>query len=199
MTLKTISQEPTPTVDYSGYGQTEVSGGDLELLTGLAERQKELEAQISAKQAEIKDLEAQVREISWKQIPELLDSLNMESFRLRDGSEISVEENLRMSIPKDPDRRAEVIAWLLANDGAYLIKEEFGIKFDKGEGDAAQQFKEYCEKYPGRLNMAHFEGVETNSVKSFVKHKLEDGEEVPLALLGAHRQTIAKIKEGKKR
>jgi hypothetical protein len=47
--------------------------------------------------------------------------------------------------------------------------------------------------------MAHFEGVETNSVKAFVKAKLQDGEEVPLAKLGGHRQTIAKIKEGKKR
>ena len=199
MTLKTTSPAPTPTVDYSGYGQTEVSGGDLELLTGLAERQKELEGQISAKQAEVKDLEAQVREISWKQIPELLDSLNMESFKLKDGSEITVKEDLRLSIPKDPDRRAEVIAWLIANDGEYLIKEEFGFKFDKGDGDAAKQFEEYCAKYPGRLNMAHFEGVETNSVKAFVKAKLQDGEEVPLAKLGGHRQTIAKIKEGKKR
>jgi hypothetical protein len=47
--------------------------------------------------------------------------------------------------------------------------------------------------------MARSETVETNSVKAFVKAKLEDGEEVPLALLGGHRQTIAKIKEGKKR
>ena len=164
-----------PTVDYSGYGQTEVSGGDLELLAGLAERQQELEAKITERQAEVKDLEAQVREISWKQIPELFDSLNMEFFRLKDGSEIKVTETLRLSIPKDPERHAEAIAWIVANDGEYLIKEEFGFKFDKSQGDAAKQFAEYCEKYPGRLNMAHSEGVETNSVKAFLKNKLEDG------------------------
>jgi len=181
----------TPEIDYSGYGQTEVSGGDLELLAGLAERQKELEAKIAERQAEVKDLEAQVREISWKQIPELLDSLNMSSFKLRDGSEITVTETLRLSIPKE--RQAEAIAWLIANDGEFLVKEEFGFKFDKGEGDAAKQFAEYCAKYEGRLNMAHFEGVETNSVKAFIRAKLEDGEEVPLAMLGGHRQTISKI------
>lgn len=187
------------TVDYSGYGQTEVSGGDLELLTGLADRQKELEGQIAMKQAEIKDLEAQVREISWKHIPELLDSLNMESFKLKDGSEITVKEDLRLSIPKDAERRAEVIKWLIDNDGEYLIKEEFGFKFDKGEGDAAKKFEEFIATYEGRLRMDKFEGVETNSVKAFLKNKLADGEEVPLARLGGHRQTIAKIKEGKKR
>ena len=187
-----------PTVDYSGYGQTEVSGGDLELLTGLAERQIELEAKIAERQEEIKDLEAQVREISWKQIPELFESLYMELFRLQDGSEITVVEQLRLSIPKDEERHAEVIAWLIENNGSYLIKEEFGFKFDKGQGDAAKQFAEYCEKYPGRLNMAHFEGVETNSVKAFIKNKLEEGEEVPLSMLGGHRQTIAKIKPPKK-
>jgi len=187
-----------PKIDYSGYGQTEVSGGDLELLTGLAERQKELEEQIAAKLAEVKDLEAQVREISWKQIPELLDSLNMESFKLKDGSEIAVQETLRLSIPKDPDRRAEVIQWLIENDGEYLIKEEFGFRFDKGEGDAAKNFAAFIETYEGQLRMERFEGVETNSVKAFVKAKLEDGEEVPLSKLGGHRQTIAKIKESKK-
>jgi hypothetical protein len=194
--MKTANE---PTVDYSGYGQTEVSGGDLELLAGLAERQKELEGKISERQAEIKDLEAQVREISWNQIPELLDSLNMESFKLKDGSEIKVTAKLRLSIPKDPDRLAEVIKWIIENDGEYLIKEEFGFKFDKGQGDAANQFAAYCEKYPGRLNMAHSEGVETNSVKAFLKNKLEDGEEVPLAMLGGHRQTIAEITLPKKR
>ena len=193
------TNSPTPAIDYSGYGQTEVSGGDLELLAGLAERQKELEAQIAERQAEIKDLEAQVREISWKQIPELLDSLNMSSFKLLDGSEITVTETLRLSIPKDEDRRAEVIAWLIENDGEYLIKEEYGFKFDKGEGDLAKQFAEHCEKFEGRLNMAHFEGVETNSVKSFLKTKLEDGEDVPLSMLGGHRQTIYKITLPKKK
>ena len=188
-----------PAVDYSGYGQTEISGGDLELLAGLAERQKELEAQITERQAEVKDLEAQVREISWKQIPELLDSLNMESFKLKDGSEITVKEDLRLSIPKDPERHAEVIAWLTENEGEYLIKEEFGFKFDKGQGDEAKQFAEYCEKYPGRVNSTHFEGVETNSVKAFLRSKLEDGEEVPLAMLGGHRQTISKITLPKKK
>jgi len=193
-----MSTTKEPKVDYSGYGQTEVSGGDLELLTGLADRQRDLEAQIAEHQAEIKDLEAEVREIAWKQIPELLDSLNMESFKLKDGSEITVKETLRLSIPKDPDRRKEVITWLIENEGEYLIKEEFGFKFDKGEGDAAKQFEEFIAQYPGRLTMNKFEGVETNSVKAFVKHKLEDGEEVPLAMLGGHRQTIAQIKKGKK-
>jgi hypothetical protein len=193
-----MSMTKEPTVDYSGYGQTEVSGGDLDLLTGLAERQQELEAEIAGKQAEIKKLEAEVREISWKQIPELLDSLNMESFKLASGFEITVKEDLRLSIPKDPERRAEVIKWLIENDGEYLIKEEFGFRFDKGEGDAAKQFEEFIKTYDGQLRMDKFEGVETNSVKSFLKNKLEDGEEVPLAMLGGHRQTIAKIKEAKK-
>lgn len=187
-----------PKVDYSGYGQTEISGGDLELLAGLAERQVELEAQIAERQQEIKDLEKQVREISWKQIPDLLDSLNMESFKLKDGSEITVKEDLRLSIPKDPEKKAFVLKWLIENDGEYLIKEEFGFRFDKGEGDAAKQFEQFIKTYEGRLRMDKSEGVETNSVKSFLKTKLADGEEVPLDKLGGHRQTISKIKLPKK-
>lgn len=192
-----MSTTKEPEIDYSGYGQTVAPGDKLELLSGLAERQVELEAQLAEKQAEIKHLEAEIREIAWNNIPELLDELNMESFKLKDGSEISVKEDIRLSIPKDPDRRAAVIQWLLDNEGAYLIKEEFGFKFDKGDADAAKQFEAYCAQYPGRLNMAHFENVETNSVKAFIKNKLAEGEDVPLATLGGFRQTIAKIKKGK--
>ena len=188
-----------PTLDYSGYGQTEVSGGDLELLTGLAERQQELDEKIAAKEVELKDLQSAHREISWKQIPELLDSLNMESFKLKDGSSITVKEDLRLSIPKTPERRAEALGWLLSHGGEFLFKEAFQFQFDKGETEAAEKFAEFCATYEGRLNMARSETVETNSVKAFIKEKLEDGEEVPLALLGGHRQTIAKIKQGKKR
>jgi len=195
---QTTAQTP-PAVDYSGYGQTEVSGGDLELLAGLADRQLDLEAQIAAKQKEVKALEAEVREISWKQIPELLDSLNMESFKLKDGSSITVEENLRLSIPKSEERRSEALAWILENGGEFLFKEAFQVQFDKGEGDAAKEFAEFIETYEGRINLNRTEEVNTSSVKAFLQAKLEDGEEVPLALLGGHRQTIAKIKKGKKK
>ena len=187
------------TIDYSGYGQTEVSGGDLELLAGLAERQLDLETLISAKEAELKDLQAAHREISWQQLPELLESLNMESFKLRDGSSITIKEDLRLSIPKTADRRTEALGWLLANGGEFLFKEAFQVQFDKGEGDAAEDFAKFVESYAGRLNLSRSETVDTGSVKTFVRAKLENGEEVPLALLGGHRQTIAKIKEGKKR
>lgn len=189
----------TKELDYSGYGKTEASGGDLELLTGLAERQLDLEAEIAEKEKQLKALGAEHRELAWKQIPELMESIDLDFFRLKSGFEINVKDDLRLSIPKDPEKRAKVIEWLVENDGSYLIKEEFGFKFDKGQGDAAAEFAEYCEKYPGRLNMARAEGCETNSVKAFLKAKLEEGEDVPLDLLGGHRQTIAKIKKGKKK
>lgn len=183
--------------DYSGYGQTVAAGTDLELLSGLGMRLKELENEIEQVENRLKTLQAQAREISWKQIPELMDSLNMSKFTLKDGGEITVKEDLRVSLPAAPDRRQEVIDWLNENGAESLIRRSFEIQFGKGDEAWAKKFEADLKKRKKPLNVERLETIHTGTLKKFLTDKLEAGDEVPLEKLGAFRQTIAKFKEKK--
>lgn len=184
--------------DYSGYGKTEATGTDLGLLSGLGMRLRDLEKQIEDTETLLKNLQAQAREISWKQLPELMDSLNMSKFMLKDGGEITVKEDLRVSLPSAPERRQEVIDWLNKNGAEALIKRAFEIQFDKGDEAWAAKFERDCKQRKKPLNIERLETIHTGTLKKFLTDKLEAGDEVPLDRLGAFRQTIAKFKEKKK-
>lgn len=149
--------------DYSGYGQTQAAGSDLELLSGLGLRLQELEKEIAEAEARLNVLQAQAREISWKQIPELMDSLNMSKFVLKDGGEITVKQDLRVSLPASPERRQEVMTWLNENGAEALIRRAFEIQFGKGDEAWAEKFERDCKQRKRPLNIERLETIQLGS------------------------------------
>jgi len=184
------------TPDYSGF-EEEASGTDLELLSGLGLQLRELDRQKAEAQAKVKKIEAEMRQISWQQIPELMEKLGMKSFELNDGSTIKVREEMRASFPKDPEKREAALIWLEEHGAEHLVKRAFEITFDKGDEKWADKFERDCKQRKKPLNIDRTKTIATASLKKFITDKLAAGEDVPLDKLGAHRQTIAEFKEKK--
>ena len=182
--------------EYPDFGDdvAKPQGTDLELLTGLAERLKEKTDEIAQAQTVVKALEAQARELAWNEIPELMENLGVSEFKLRDGSKITIKTDIRCSIPKDPEKRAEAMNWVSENGGEELIKRAFEITFDRHQGDEAKAFEAKLQSPDNKLDYERHETLATGSLKVWIANKLEAGEQVPMEKLGAFRQTIAKVK-----
>lgn len=185
--------EATP--DYSDF-QEEPTAGDLEKLSNLAHQQRDLEAELDELDAKAKELRAQHRELSWNQIPTLMDELRMQEFKTTEGFKIKVAEDLRVSVPKK--NQTEAYAWVDDHDGSALVKRGFVIAFTKEEEAWARKFKRDCEQRKKSLPMEETKTVASSTLKKFLKEQLEAGTDVPLQLFGAYRQRIAKVELPKK-
>ena len=182
------------TPDYSGF-EEHATGTDLELVTGLAMRQQDLEAQISEKEEELKAIQAEHREVSWKQLPELMQRLNLDSFSLANGYTISINEKLRLSLPAANKQQA--MLWVDDNGGSALVKRAFIIEFSKDQEKFARKFQRDCAKRKNALPMEESKTVHSSTLTKFISDKLKNGDEVPLELFGAYQQRISKIKHKK--
>lgn len=178
---------------YLYYVQPETSGGELNQLQALAEQQASAEARIAEIEALLNKARETHRDLSERQVPELMDKIGMKEFKTTSGLTIQVEEKIRASIPKA--KTALAFAWLKRNDHAGLIKRVVSVAFGRGEDEKA-------ELLTRQLSGADFEvenkaSVHTSTLAAFVKEKLEAGEEIPMDLFGVHRQRVSKIKQAK--
>ncbi len=177
--------------DYLKYvGAT--SSGDLAQLQELADQQAAAEAKVARIEAELTAAREEVRDLSERQLPELMDQIGLETFRTRSGLTIDVKETIRASIPKA--RSARAFAWLKANGHEAMIKRVVAVSFGKGEDAKAEALREALES---EFDVEDKASVHPSTLSAWVREKLAKGEELPLELFGVHRQRVSKITTGK--
>lgn len=166
----------------------------IEKVVELAERCRNLETEISAAEDALKEKKKERDRIATVDLPEAMDDMDLETFALKDGTSVSVREEMFASLPK---KRMDEIEEYLRSIGAQdLVRHEVGLTFGPGEDDVADGVlsilrERYSEHGPfDRVN------VNTASVKALVREMLERGEDVPLELLGVHLQRRAVLTSG---
>lgn len=176
---------------YLEYAQAapEMRGDALAQLTHLASEQARIAADILKDEEALSKKRDALRDIAEKQIPELMDSLNLTEFKTATGLKLKVEETIRASIPAALAARA--FAWLKTHGHAALIKRDLKVSFGRGEDEKADALaRSLAEQGFDADDKA---GVHPSTLSAFVREKLRDGEEVPLDLFGVHRQRVSKI------
>jgi hypothetical protein len=177
--------------DYAAYVQAPPSSSDaLATLTNLAEKQAQVEADVKDLEAKLSAKREELRDVSERQVPELMDSLNLAEFKTASGLKIEVAETIRASIPQALAPRA--FAWLRENGNAAMIKRAISVAFGRGQDATA-------DSLVGELANKGFDvedktSVHPSTLSAFVREKLRDGAELPLDLFGVHRQRASKIK-----
>lgn len=176
--------------DYLAYAHQGASGeGELSQLSKLAEEQANAEATVARLEAELTKAREIARDFAERQVPELMDKIGIEEFKTSTGLKIKVAETIRASITQANASRA--FAWLRENGNAALIKRTVSVTFGKGDDDRAEAFtKELEEK---GLDADDKTSVHPSTLAAFVREKLRDGQEIPLDILGVHRQRVSKI------
>lgn len=175
----------------TGYEQFQegAAPSDLATLSRLAVQLNEAELAVAKLEEQMKAAHARVTELAERQIPELMDSLQLKTFTTTSGFRIDVKRTIRASIPAANKERA--MKWLDDHGHSGLIKRSIMVAFDRTQEKEARKLEEQLSK--------KFENVKTDSkvepstLRSFLGEQLEKGENVPMDLFGAYEQRIAKI------
>lgn len=158
-------------------------------LHSLVQNLKAARADVEIREASLKRSQALAREIEEFLIPELMEELGTEIYRLpQDGTEIVVTNDVRANISQE--NASSAFAWLESRGHGAIIKREVRAAFDKGEDSKAE---EAC----GRLRAAGFDvrvdkNVHNSTLRAWVRGRLESGEEIPQSITTEIRK-VAKI------
>jgi hypothetical protein len=180
------------TIDYFEDDQqdAEKPAPTIERLVGLAAEAKDLEGQLLADQAALAEKQDKLDKILRERIPDIMEELGLEDFKMSDGAKISVKEDVKCSISEE--RKPEAFGWLRAHDYDGIIKTAVAVNFGKGEAAEAEKARQALIA-AGYTDAEIKDSVHPSTLKSFVKERLEAGDKIPLETFGVFEFRIAKI------
>jgi len=145
------------------------------------------------------DLEAAQKELSrinMVEIPDLMAEIQSDHFSYS-GWDVRVEDFVRGSLPKEPDKRQLAIDTLVGYGAEGLIKTEVTTSFGRSEYDTAKSLAERLEGegFPVSLGSS----VHASTLAAFVRSRIRNGEPVEAEKLGIYVAKIATFKPVKKK
>ena len=169
-------------------------GGILKTVSELARAIAAKEAQVADLDRQLKDAKKELLKLTDEDLPASMAEMGLASFTLDDGSQIDVKPTYGASILVD--NRPKAYEWLRDNGYDDIIKNNVSVSFGRGEDDLANSFKAVAEKegYVPQQDTS----IHAGTLKAFVRERIEAGDEFPMELFGAYVGQRAFIKKGKK-
>lgn len=161
----------------------------LERAIRMGELLVQLRANVDALEKQLAVAKADVRRVEQEDLPELMNELNLETFRLKSGETIEVVQEINCAITEEKRRAAH--DWLSAHGFGGLIKTEVVVTFGRGEHDAAEEFVGEVQGKGHAPDLV--ERVHPSTLKSFIKEQMEKGAQVPFDLFGVFPYNKVKI------
>jgi hypothetical protein len=124
-------------------------------------------------------------------LPEAMREAQIESFRLSDGSEITLRDDFFAAI--SPPNREAAHAWLQEHGFGGLIKSQVKLVFGRGEIAAAVELaRELDQRHPGQVQID--EAVHPQTLTAWVRERAASGALPPEDLFGVRPFTEARVK-----
>ena len=178
-----------------GWGEDESLSSSQQTMNKLGrlcqERQRAAD-QVKELEAMLAEHKRVVQAYDLEYIPDCLDEAGFEEVTLATGEKVSINKIYSASIKQENWETAK--KWLADRELDDMISLEIKTRFGKGR-EATEQSIQLMQF----LKSAHIayqgkEGVHPMTLKSFVKQRMEDGQEIPQDLFGIHVVRQAKIK-----
>jgi hypothetical protein len=159
-------------------------------IAGLARRAKLLEKEISDLTDSLKEKEENYRKLTEQTIPEAMAEAGMRKFVMEDGSLVDIKPFYGASIPKA--RQAEAFDWLRKNGFDDIIKNTVSVRFGRNEDELCRRLLDLLgqQGYPAEQT----EKIEPQTLKAWVKERVEKGQPVDSELFGVYIGQKAIIK-----
>lgn len=171
-------------------GFTEQSLGSR--LAKLVDDHINAEELVLKKEEELRIAKKNLHYISSLQLPALMDELGISEFKTKEGTKISVNEDIRASISKKD--RDSALAWLDENGYGNIIKREFKVQFENEL--EVQEFKKFLDSNNMNICLENVSTVHHATLSSFIRDLMSEGcDEVPLDIFGVVRLRKTKISE----
>lgn len=163
---------------------------DLSDVRALANKQLELEAEVSKHEAALKDAKERLRKVQEGELPAALKAAGITTFGLDNGMTVSYSEDLKVSVPKK--NKGAVIhlmkEWGYAANVSNLLTADLG----KGNDNAAKALLATAEEMGVKAELS--EDIATGTVKAALNKRIKEGKSDDLALFGAFPFTKATVK-----
>lgn len=166
----------------------------LKTIAELAEKIQSQEQQIANTEEDLKKQKEELRKLQNEELPMLMQEIGFKKFELEDGSSVNIKEIYAGSISQANKEKA--FNWLRENKFDDIIKNTVTTAFGKGEDTAAKNFMDIAEQ-AGYTPIQKTE-VHPQTLKAFIKERVEGGDEFPMELFGAYIGYKAEIKKSKK-
>ena len=167
---------------------------DLTSVASLAKKQKNQEQKVRDLEAELKEAKKELLRISDEEIPNLMSETGLSSLKLDDGSSLDIKNIYGASILVA--NREKAYDWLREHGHDDIIKNRVVATFGRGQEDDAKVFMRVA--YDNGVATDQESKIEPQTLKAWVKERMEAGEEFPTELFGAFMGQRAIIKGGKK-
>ena len=166
----------------------------LKTIAELAEKIQSQEQQIANTEEDLKKQKEELRKLQNEELPMLMQEIGFKKFELEDGSSVNIKEIYAGSISQANKEKA--FNWLRQNKFDDIIKNTVTTAVGKGEDTAAKNFMDIAEQ-AGYTPVQKTE-VHPQTLKAFIKERVEGGDEFPMELFGAYIGYKAEIKKSKK-
>lgn len=166
----------------------------LTSVAALARKIRDKEERIAALEEELKDEKKALLKLTDEDMPAMLQEIGISSFSLDDGSTVEVRQTYGASILVQ--NRPQAYEWLRDNGYDDIIKNSVICQFGRGEDDQASAFAAFAQQQ-GYVPEQKTE-IHPQTLRAFVKERVEEGDEFPMELFGAWVGQRAVIKKGKK-
>lgn len=164
----------------------------IERVVELANLLGQQQDRVTELEADLKAAKKAMFQTQTEDLPTLMSEIGLSELALKDGIKVVVEEDVKCGITEA--NKPMALAWLARNGYGGLIKTSVTVDFTPEERDKAVDLADsLSEQYP---NIAAKEAVHAGTLKSFVKERMAENEEIPFDLFGIHPFNKATIKKG---
>ena len=161
-------------IDYF-EDEIQPEGATLERLLEYADEITLLEAEIADDTVKLAEKNEKLKKLTQKTVPGIMKELQLKSFKLKDGSELLVEDKIQASIPAS--KKAEAFEWLEKYHFDGIIKTSVSVSFGKGEMEKAKEAQKVLAEKGVIATIDR--SVHPATLTSFVKERLAAAAEEP--------------------
>ena len=169
-----------------------VNDSGLLSIADCCQRLVDLENEASTLEDQLKHIKEEMLSIRNEKIPAIMQEKNLTQLKLNDGSSIEIRNFYGISVPKDPDQRAEAYQWLRDNNLGDIIKNEITVAFGRHEDNKASQYAVLAQGQ-GYEPVQKLK-VEPMTLKALVRERIESGREIPSDLFNVYAGNRTSIK-----
>lgn len=162
-------------------------------VASIAREIRGTEELIATLDKDLKKAKEKLLKLTDQEMPALMAEMGISSLTLDDGAVVKVTQTYGASILVD--NRPKAYDWLRDHGYDDIIKNTVMCQFGRGEDDRAKDFAEFAAENgyaPEQKTEIH-----PQTLRAFVKERIENGDEFPMELFGAYVGQRATIKKGK--
>ena len=174
-------------VDASKFDKVNDEKGKT--LSDLIRQSMKIDEEIAQAEQYLKDLKFKKRKVNEEDIPNLMQEMGMDSVTV-DGNKVALRQFVHARIPEE--KKEEAYNWLRSIGEGDIIKNDVTLSFSAGQDNMAGAVVEDLRQQYG-LDPAQKTHIHPQTLKAWVRNRIESGQDIDFDQFGVFVGTEAKI------